>query len=87
MHLGNQGNGVNLGSSGNTVGGFSSGAGNTIAFNGAGVIGAGVQLVGLVDHDSILSNSIHDNAGLGINLGNGPTPNHPPVPAPGRTTT
>ena len=83
LHLGNQGNGVNLGSSGNTVGGFSSGAGNTIAFNGAGVIGAGVQLVGLVDHDSILSNSIHDNSGLGINLGNGPTPNHPPGSGPG----
>ena len=83
LHLGNQGNGVNLGSSDNTVGGLSSGSGNTIAFNGSGVIGAGVQLVGLVDQNSILSNSIHDNAGLGINLGNGPTPNHPPDSGPG----
>ena len=76
--LGNRGNGVSLGSSGNSIGGLSSGAGNTIAFNGTGSVGAGVQLVGLVNQNSILSNSIHDNAGLGINLGNGPTPNHMP---------
>ena len=76
--LGNRGNGVSLGSSGNTIGGLNSGAGNTIAFNGTGSVGAGVQLVGLVNQNSILSNSIHDNAGLGINLGNGPTPNHMP---------
>ena len=36
------------------------------------------SLSGIVNQDEILSNSIHDNAGLGINLGNGPTPNHPP---------
>ncbi|MGZ3392113.1 MAG: hypothetical protein ACXVCF_21320, partial [Isosphaeraceae bacterium] len=77
LRLGNQGNGVDLGSGANTVGGLSSGTGNTIAFNGTGLIGAGVQIVGLVDQNAILSNSIHDNAGLGINLGNGPTPNHP----------
>ena len=28
--------------------------------------------------DEILSNSIYENAGLGINLGDGPTPNHAP---------
>jgi uncharacterized repeat protein (TIGR01451 family) len=78
LRLGNLTNGVSLGSSDNSVGGLSSGAGNIIAFNGAGTVGAGVQLVGIVDHNSILSNSIHDNAGLGINLGNGPTPNHQP---------
>ena len=78
LMLGNRGNGVSLGSAGNTVGGLGSGAGNTIAFNGTGSVGAGVQLVGLVNHNAILSNSIHDNAGLGINLGNGPTPNHMP---------
>lgn len=83
LRLGNQGNGVNLASGGNSVGGFSSGTGNTIAFNGSGAIGAGVQLVGQVNHNTILSNSIHDNAGLGINLGNGPTPNHPPGSGPG----
>ena len=76
--LGNRGNGVSLGSNSNSIGGLDSGAGNTIAFNGTGSVGAGVQLVGLVEKDSILSNSIHDNAGLGINLGNGPTPNHMP---------
>jgi uncharacterized repeat protein (TIGR01451 family) len=78
LHLGNLANGVALGSSGNSVGGLSTGAANTIAYNGTGLVGAGVQLVGLVNQDSILSNSIHDNAGLGINLGNGPTPNQTP---------
>ncbi len=78
QELGNLGNGISLGSSQNSVGGLDSGAGNTIAYNGTGSVGAGVQLVGLVTQDSILSNSIHDNAGLGINLGDGPTPNHQP---------
>ena len=78
QELGNGGNGVSLGSSGNSIGGMISGAGNTIAYNGNGSVGAGVQLVGVVNEDTILSNSIHDNAGLGINLGNGPTPNHQP---------
>ncbi len=76
--LGNAVNGVTLASGGNSVGGASEKSGNLIAFNGTGSLGAGVQLVGLVDRNSILSNSIHDNAGLGINLGNGPTPNHQP---------
>jgi uncharacterized repeat protein (TIGR01451 family) len=83
LTLGNQTNGVSLGSSGNSVGGLNSGAANMIAYNGTGSVGAGVQLVGIVDHNSILSNSIHDNAGLGINLGNGPTPNHAPGSGPG----
>ncbi len=78
LALGNGGNGVSLGSSGNTVGGLASGVGNTVAYNGTGSVGAGVQLDGLVNQDTILSNSIHDNAGLGINLGNGPTPNRQP---------
>ncbi len=78
LALGNLGNGICLGSGGNSVGGRDSGAGNTIAYNGTGSVGAGVQLVGLVTQDTILSNSIHDNAGLGINLGDGPTPNHQP---------
>ena len=46
LPLGNCGNGVSLGSSGNSIGGMLSGAGNTIAFNGTGDVGAGVQLVG-----------------------------------------
>jgi uncharacterized repeat protein (TIGR01451 family) len=78
IHLGNGGNGVTLGSSDNSIGALTTGAGNTIAYNGTGRVGAGVQLVGLVRLDTILSNSIHDNAGLGINLGNGPTPNQQP---------
>jgi uncharacterized repeat protein (TIGR01451 family) len=37
-----------------------------------------VQLVGSVNENTILSNSIYANAGLGINFGSGPTPNHAP---------
>ncbi|MGP0069504.1 MAG: hypothetical protein ACLQGP_38640 [Isosphaeraceae bacterium] len=78
LELGNLGNGISLGSSSNTIGGSGFGAGNVIEFNGTGSVGAGVELVGDVDHDLIFSNSIYDNAGLGINLGSGPTPNHAP---------
>jgi uncharacterized repeat protein (TIGR01451 family) len=83
LSLGNRANGICLGASHNSVGSLNSGGGNTIAYNGTGSVGAGVQLVGLVDQDTIVSNSIHDNAGLGINLGNGPTPNHQPGSGPG----
>jgi len=76
--LGNLTNGVNLASSSNTIGGTAGGSGNVIDFNGSGSTGSGVQLVGNVNQNAILSNSIYENAGLGINLGNGPTPNHPP---------
>ena len=78
LPLGNLGNGISLGSSSNTIGGTGAGAGNVIEFNGNGSVGAGVELVGDVNHDEILSNSIYANAGLGINLGSGPTPNHAP---------
>jgi uncharacterized repeat protein (TIGR01451 family) len=78
INLGNDGNGVNLGSSQNTIGGTLAGAGNTIYYNGVGKVASGVQLVGSVAENEILSNSIYDNDGLGINLGNGPTPNNPP---------
>ena len=77
MSLGNRLNGITLGSSMDTIGGTVAGAGNTIDFNGSGSSGAGIQLVGNVVHDTFLSNSIFDNAGLGINLGSGPTSNHP----------
>jgi len=83
IRFGNLGNGITLATSSNTIGGTSIGAGNIIAYNGSGAVGAGVQLMGLVSGVSILSNSIHDNAGLGINLGDGPTPNHTPSQAPG----
>ncbi len=78
FELGNAENGVNLASSSNTIGGTLGGSGNVIDFNGSGSTGAGVQLVGNVNQNAILSNSIYENGGLGINLGNGPTPNHPP---------
>ena len=78
LALGNQQNGINLASSTNSIGGTVAGASNIIEYNGTGKVGAGVQLVGMVDQDSILSNSIYANAGLGINLGSGPTPDHSP---------
>lgn len=62
--------------SNNTIGGTSGGAGNTIAFNG----GAGVMVYSGVNN-AILSNSIHDNDGLGIDLGHdGVTLNDDPDP-------
>jgi CSLREA domain-containing protein len=67
---GNDGIAIN-GPSNATVGGTSAGAANTIAFNRKGVV---VTLNGI--GDSILSNSIHDNTDLGIDLGaDGVTPN------------
>ena len=73
-NLGNQGNGVTVWSDDVTIGGTAAGAGNVIAYNRR----AGMPLVFSVDHNSFLSNSIYDNADLGINLGDGPnTPNHP----------
>ena len=71
-NLGNQGNGVTVWSDDVTIGGTASGAGNVIAYNEK----QGITLVFSVDHNSFLSNSIYANGGLGINLGNGPTPNH-----------
>jgi uncharacterized repeat protein (TIGR01451 family) len=67
--LGNGGNGVNLFSNKNTIGGPAAGDGNIIAFNGTGTTGAGVNMILNSNGNAVLSNSIHDNAGLGINLG------------------
>jgi uncharacterized repeat protein (TIGR01451 family) len=78
LNLGNQGNGISLASSSNTIGGTIGGAANTIDYNGVGKSGSGVQLVGNPNDNEILSNSIYQNAVLGINLGSGPTPNHAP---------
>ncbi len=78
LNRGNQSSGIELASSSNTIGGTIGGAGNTIDYNGAGQTGSGVQLVGSPTFDQFLSNSIYENAVLGINLGNGPTPNHQP---------
>ncbi len=79
LNLGNQADGISLASSSNTIGGTISGAGNTIDYNGgggAGGSGSGVRLVGNPNQDAILSNLMYKNAVLGINLGDGPTPNH-----------
>ncbi len=78
LKLGNTQNGLYLASSTNLIGGTVAGAANVIEYNGTGRVGAGVQLAGQVVHDTILSNSIYANAGLGINLGSGPTPSHAP---------
>jgi len=67
--LGNGGDGVGLGSSssGNTIGGTTATAGNTIAFN----AGDGVKLDGVeTDANPIERNSIFSDAGLGIELAN-----------------
>jgi uncharacterized repeat protein (TIGR01451 family) len=78
LNLGNLSSGVRLASSSNTIGGLNAGAANFIYNNGTGAVGSGVLLFGTVDHNAILSNSIYKNANLGINLGDGPTPNHAP---------
>jgi len=64
--------GVAGGPSGNVVGGTSLSSANTIAFN----HGPGVRVTGTASGDSVLRNAIHDNQGLGIDLGfNGVTAN------------
>jgi titin len=76
--LGNSSGGIEVFTStiGGTIGGTNAGEGNIIAFNG----GFGV---GILNGNawSILGNSIHDNASLGISLigfgSTGPTPNDP----------
>jgi hypothetical protein len=62
----------------NTIGGTAAGAGNVITLNqGAGVVVTGAASTG----NAIRGNSIHDNGGLGIDLGNdGVTPNTPGGP-------
>jgi hypothetical protein len=81
--LGNTGAGVFVerGAFNNTIGGIATGSGNSIAFNAKGVVignsTSDVETVG----NSVLGNSIWDNTGLGIDLGdsgqtlpNGPNP-------------
>lgn len=54
----------------NTIGGIATGAGNVIAFNGqADANTGGVIVFGDSTGSSIRGNSIHDNLGLGIDLG------------------
>src|SRR5207244_7490525 len=89
--LGNNGHGVNIvGTSNNTIGGTTAGAGNRIAFNGASKnFGGGVIIDGIGSLNNSLrgnaifantSNGTSANGGLGIDLstsgsGNGPTLN------------
>jgi titin len=57
---------ISSAASGNTIGGTASGAGNIIAFN----TGAGVGVVDATSTGNLIrGNSIHDNGGLGIDLG------------------
>jgi len=64
--LGNSRNGIliSFNAQSNTIGGTTNGAGNIVAFNG----GDGVFVEAGVNN-AILSNSIHSNVGLGIDLG------------------
>jgi hypothetical protein len=48
------------------IGGTTAGAGNLIAWQ---KLGAGISIVGTAGAVSVLGNAIHDNAGLGIDLG------------------
>jgi len=67
------------GASNNTVGGTASGAANTIAYNGKGVVvGASPADAGATGN-AVRGNSIYSNQALGIDLGNdGVTSNGPP---------
>ncbi len=70
IDLGNEGAGVNVfGSSNNRIGGSLAGAGNVIAFNGGmSSIGGVTVSADFSLGNSILSNSIYQNDGLGIDL-------------------
>ena len=74
--LGNAGDGMLIKASGTIVGGPSALA-NTVAFNG----GAGVAVDPIATGVALVSNLIHSNAGIGIDLGaDGVTPNDPDDP-------
>ena len=68
VNLGNKGNGIDIGSANNTIGGVAAGLANVIAFN----TKAGIALEQLyTDTGNTLSgNSIYSNQTLGIDLGN-----------------
>ena len=83
VDLGNAASGVAIfgnyyGASDNSIGGTAAGAANIIAFNGGNGVTVGAYSTDTAAIDnSILSNSIYDNAGLGIDLGDdGVTPNN-----------
>jgi trimeric autotransporter adhesin len=70
--LANQGAGVTVGSSGNVIGGSSTGMGNTIAFNAQGGVTVDTGI-----HNGIHENSIFSNTGSGIQLTNNGNQNQP----------
>ena len=74
--LGNLGSGVDFATShpfNNTIGGSLAGQGNVIAYNGrAGAVTAGVLVAAGAIGDTISRDSIHNNVGLGINVGGHP---------------
>jgi hypothetical protein len=81
--VGNQSDGIHLsaGAHDDAIGDTIPGAGNTIAFN----KGAGVAIVDATAiNNSIRGNSIHDNKGLGIDLGNDGVTLNGPSPRTGR---
>jgi Bacterial Ig-like domain (group 3) len=81
--LGNGGSGISITTYSNLlrIGGLAAGEGNTIAFNGRSGISVDSFPNTNTSGNAILSNSIHDNAGLGIDLGSdGVTPNMPGGP-------
>jgi IPT/TIG domain/S-layer homology domain len=74
--LGNVSRGIEVfGTNDNTIGGITGGQGNEIAYNGQ--QGVAIFTFGSpISGNSVRGNSIHDNVGIGIDLGiDGPTPN------------
>jgi len=67
LPLPNVGWGVHVIAGGVQVGGTAAGEANTIAYNGTGFSG-GILVEGSQGGNSIRANSVHDNAGLGIDL-------------------
>jgi titin len=65
---------VDSGAAGNTIGGTTAGSGNSIAFNAEGVVIGNSTSDAETAGNSILGNSIWDNTGLGIDLGNSGQP-------------
>src|SRR5262249_49259672 len=61
---------IELDGSDGTIGGTSPGEGNVIAYNGSGIL-----LEGSASNSRIRGNSMHDDAGLGIDLGDDGQPN------------
>ena len=71
--LGNAQYGVRAGGAGNLIGGRSIGAGNVIAYSRIDFpfsdAGTGVIIFGSNTNDTVVGNSIHSNAGIGVDLG------------------